>query len=137
MTTPHAGLYAFLTGDAAIGALIGTRMYPGNWPQKPTFPAIRYFVAGGERPHSTQGALGHAKPRFQIDCAGKDALKAWELADLVRKKIDGYRGPMGDIEVQGVFMETERELFEPEPSPGYNVVSRDYFIWYREDTGRD
>lgn len=130
----NAGLRSFLGADAAINAIIGampnTRVYPVRLPQNPTLPAITYFKVSGRRVHSSNGALGLSGPRFQIDCWASKYEDAHALAELVRKRIDGYSGVMGSETVQGVFFESERDLYEPEPDQ-YRV-SRDYFIFFEE-----
>lgn len=132
--TINAGLRAFLGADSAISAIIGampnTRVYPVRLPQNPTLPAITYFRVSGQRVHASSGALGLSGPRMQIDCWATKYEDAHALAELVRKRIDGYRGPMGSETVQGVFFESERDLYEPEPDQ--HRVSRDYFVWFSE-----
>lgn len=135
MNTSNA-LRAFLLADPAIAAIISTRMYPVQLPQNPALPAIRYFRVSGNRPQSTTGPLGQTNPRVQIDCYALKFQDANDLAELVRKRLDGYRGPAGDDGdfIQGAFFQTERDLWEEQPLPGMYAVSRDYMIWFREET---
>lgn len=136
MNLIHA-LRAFILADTAIAALVGTRMYPIQLPQNPTLPAIRFFRASGTRPQSTTGPLGQSNPRFQIDSYAISFEAANNLSELIRKRLDGYRGPAGseDDFIQGAFFETERDFWEAEPLPGMYVASRDYMIWFREAVG--
>lgn len=130
------GLRTFLLADAQIEALISTGrplpgIYPVMLPQNPTLPAITYFKVSGRRVHSSTQALRLSGPRIQIDCWALTYAAAHALAELVRKRIDAYRGAMGSQDVQGVFFETERDLYEPDPKQFR--VSRDYFVWFEED----
>jgi hypothetical protein len=77
-----------------------------------------------------QGASGLARPRYQIDAYAPKADDANALADLVKARLDGYRGPMGAITVQGVFFETERDDYQADAK--LYRASRDYFIWFEE-----
>lgn len=129
------GFVAYLATISAVTDLVATRIYPLQLPQKPTLPAIRYFTASETRPQSTRGALGQARVRLQVDACGVKYSEAVALAKALRLALVGYRGPWGDFSVQGVIFEAGREFFEAEPSPGYNIVSRDYMVWHTEEQG--
>lgn len=79
----ESDLYSDLVGDAGVGALVGTRVYPNVLPEDVTLPAIAYRTVSAVR-------IGGrcVQRRVQIDMyaltytevkAGRDAIKA--LAD--------------------------------------------------------
>jgi hypothetical protein len=130
-------LRTFLLADAGIAAAVGVRAYPVELPQGKTdttrYPAIRYTIISGQRVQaSPQGAAGLAGLRLQIDTVADGFDAAYALAELVRKRIDGYRGLMGSVTVRGVFFDNERSAFEPETR--LHFFSRDYFVWFQEAT---
>lgn len=129
----EAGLRTFLLADATISDLVnGERIHPVQLPQGTNRPAVRYTKISGNRPHSSpQGALGLSGPRIQIDAFAPDYDDAIALAEAIRKRIDGYRGAMDAVTVQGVFFANEREGYESESN--LHFVSRDYFVWFTED----
>ena len=49
-------VYAAITGDAGMAALIGTRLYPSIIPQGATYPAAAYFVVS-EVPAASHGCV--------------------------------------------------------------------------------
>lgn len=125
-------LRTFLLSDSNIAAAVAARVYPVQLPQNTTLDSIRYAIISGNRSHaSPQGAIGLSGPRVQIDAVSQGFDTAYSLAELIRKRIDGYRGLMGTVKVQGVFFDSERTDFEPEPK--LHVFSRDFFIWFEEE----
>lgn len=132
------GLRAFLLADTPILALVPDRVFPIVMPPGVTATSIVYSRISGQGDHWMQGPSGLARPRYQIDCWSLTPGNASALANLVKERLDGYRGPMpyGSnspqefVTVLGVFFTDEREDFDP-ANKMYRV-SRDYFIWHRE-----
>lgn len=131
-------LRAFLLADASISAMVGgARIFPLRMPQGVREPSIVYARITGVGDHHMQGASGLTRPRFQIDAWAEAADDATRLADLVKARLDGYRGSMTapgsppvTIHVQGVFFEHEREDYDG--AAELFRVSRDYLVWYAE-----
>lgn len=117
--------------DPAVAALTD-RAYPsGVLPQNPTLPALTFLLVSENRPKaSPQGPLQLCEARFQIDAWAARSVAAYELAEAVRKKIDGYRGPAGDEVIQSITSETGRDFYESEAKQ--HRVSRDYMVWFEE-----
>lgn len=129
-------LRAFLLADATISTTVGaSRIYPVRLPQGITASSIVYNRISGVGDHHMQGPSGLARPRIQIDSWAQTADGASALADLVKTRLDGYRGVMGSgaaaVTVHGVFFDSERDLPFDDGSKLYGV-SRDYFVHYRE-----
>jgi hypothetical protein len=131
------GLKVFLLADSAISTRIGgNRIYPVEIPQKPTLPLIRYTHVSGSRVVSTTADLGLSSPRMQIDAWAATYKEAAELADLILKRLSAFQGYFNEdtsppsVYVQGVFMDQERDGFEPETKLYF--FSRDYFIHYED-----
>lgn len=135
----RVGLRAYLLGESAISTAVGgDRIFPVVLKQGEKRASIVYSRISGLGDHHMQGASGLARPRIQIDCWAPKADDAVSLANLVKERIDGFRGSMlwGDnspaeaIVVQGIFFESEREDYD-DAAKLYRV-SRDYFVWYEE-----
>lgn len=129
-------LRAFLLGDATLSTTVGgARIYPVRLPQGITAASLVYNRISGVGDHHMQGPSGLARPRIQIDAWAPTADGASALADLVKARLDGYRGEMGSgpavVTVHGVFFDGERDLPFDDASKLYGV-SRDYFVHYRE-----
>jgi hypothetical protein len=127
----RSALRTFLLGDGAIFvAVAGTRIFPVTLPQGESRPSLVVTRISGLGDHHMQGASGLARPRYQIDAYAPKADDANALADLVKARLDGYRGPMGAVTVQGAFFETERDDYQADAK--LYRASRDYFIWFEE-----
>jgi len=128
-------LRSFLLADSQIAAVVATRVYPIKLPQGTTGVSIVYNRISGGGDYHMQGLSGFAHHRFQIDAWASTANAATSLADLIRDRIDGYRGDMGAdsppvVTVHGVFMVDQREDYDDEAK--LHRMSRDYFIDFME-----
>ena len=134
----RVGFRAYLLDDAGIAAVVGTRVYPIRLPQGQISPSIIYTRISGFGDNHMLGPSGLSRPRLQVDCWAQSADTASTLANLVKERIDGFRGtwlwgedsPEEGIAVQGVFFENEREDYDD--AVQLYRVSRDYFVWYSE-----
>lgn len=136
-----AVIYARLHDNAAIVALVGTRIHPLKAPQGAALPRIVYKVVSGESLGSFDGPNGQAVYRVQLDlvAATYDGIDA--LATAVRKRVadggplDGYRGTTASVVVQACYRIDETDVDEP-PDPadetGLFVKSMDFEIWIEE-----
>jgi hypothetical protein len=128
-------LRSFLLGYSPISSLVGERVFPIKLPQGTTADSIVYNRISGVGDYHLQGLSGFANNRIQIDAWASTADKATTLADLIRDRIDGYRGEMGtdsppSITVHGVFMAGQMEDYDDEAK--LHRMSRDYFINFTE-----
>lgn len=129
-------LRAFLLADAAISTAVGaSRIYPGKLPQGVALASIVYTLISDQGDFHNEGPSGLAHPRYQIDAWAPTLDAATTLANLIKTRLDGYRGEMGSgatlVNVQGVFRDSGgREEFDAEANLWRN--SRDYFIWFEE-----
>jgi len=59
-------------------------------------PLIAFSYVGGSSGNTLDGVGGIQKLRLQIDCWGTTPVDAKNLADAVRKVLDGYQGVLSD-----------------------------------------
>ncbi len=131
-------LREFILADASISALVTTggisRVYPIKIPQGIKLASIVYTRISGRGDYHMGGPSGLAMPRYQLDAWAPTGDAATTLANLIKDRIDGYRGIMGTgpaaVTVQGVFMADEREDYDD--TVQLSRMSRDYFIDYEE-----
>jgi hypothetical protein len=126
----RAGLRTFLLADGAVAALVATRIYPVKLPQGITAPSIVYNEISGQGDHHNEGPSGLVAVRMQIAAWAQSADAAHALFLAVKEAIDGYRGMMGSVEVQGVFVGNWRDLEDATANLRGKVA--DYFIHYSE-----
>ncbi len=134
MKDVRPALREFLLADAGIAAIVGTRVYPIKIPQGIKLASIVYSRISGAGDYHHGGPSGLAMPRYQIDAWAPTGDAATILANLIKDRIDGYRGVMGSggaaVTVQGVFMLDEREDYDD--TVQMSRMSRDYAIDHEE-----
>lgn len=130
----RAGLFAFLSADAGVAALVTSggiaRIYPLKMPEGVKLTSVVYTRVSGHSEYTMQGPDALARSRMQIDAWATTAPAASALANAVKDAINGYHGTMGSVAVQGVFMADERESYDD--AVQMYGVSRDYFMHYEE-----
>jgi len=113
--TLEAWLFAFLCADSSVAAIAGTRIYEGIVPQGESYPAISYSVIGGNREaESLDGVDGQVSNRLQINCYATSGVKRRQLADAVRKVMNGLKED-DTKEIQDCWLENEFNREEPMP----------------------
>jgi len=108
-------LVAHLTGDAAVSALIGTKVRPLRADPDDTAPYIVYQRIVTTEEHSHSGPTGVQRPRFQFSCVGSSYAQARTLAIAVRASLNGFSGLMGGaggVTVGWVNVDNEVEDYE-------------------------
>ena len=135
MATLEEGMYSYITGLAAISALIGSgddaRMYPNELPQNPTYPAIVYHLISTNDLMAHDGATDFMKKRLQFDCFGETYGSAKNLAKILRQQINGQSGALGGITVHGIFFKNEQDDFGPNVEVDLTQV--DFLITYKDE----
>lgn len=124
-------LTAFLLADTAIAALLGggDRLYWNLIEQgKPNPAAVIYLISGVPDYHMA-GPSGLVESRVQIDSRGETAAEALAVARAIEVRLSGYRGVRGGTKFMGIFKQSERSRFDPDPVPGVHMHSADYQIF--------
>ena len=128
----EAELYARLTADGGVSALVVTRVYPDVLPQGVTYPAIRYQRISTARLYNLGGKADQADTRFQIDCYATTRIGAIALADAVRAALDSQTGLWGSIAIRNVTTENETADLEPGVEPKIYNQRLEFFIIHTE-----
>lgn len=84
-----------LINNAAVSALVGTRVYPMFLAQGYTLPAISYQRITGSRPREQSDKTGRVNARFQVDCWADTYSGGRDLAGKVIECLDNHRGTLG------------------------------------------
>jgi hypothetical protein len=124
-----------LINDAAVTALIGTRIYPMFLAQGYTLPAISYQRIVGDRPREQADKTGRVNARFQIDCWAESYSGAHDLSAKVIDCLDNHRGTLGTgaaalDEVGTIETTTERDDYNTDVEI-YRVIL-EFLIPYKE-----
>lgn len=128
-------IYSILSTDAAVIALVATRIHPGQLCQADTMPAIAYTQTAGPRDQVMDGPTGLVDSTFEIDCFAATYSDSRDLADAVRVALDGYADTAAGTEIQASMM--INELDQPAIKAGTDVLTRYvkkliFNIWFKE-----
>lgn len=127
-------LVTLLMGTAALAALVGNRI---NWVQAVQGCAVPYVVltrVSGTRDYKMTGPTGLVESRVQADCFGLTYASAKGVARKVEAALSGYSGAVGAVKFDGIFLATERDLFNDDESPAKRfAVSLDFMVWHKEN----
>lgn len=134
-------LRAFLLADNAISTRVGgRRIFPTLMPQGISATSLVYNRISGIGDHHMAGPSGYTAARIQIAAWAQVNDAAEELANLVKERLDGFRGLMESttspalfppVRVQGAFYDSDNPPTYDEARKLYGV-GRDYMIHYAE-----
>ena len=124
-------LYGFLVSNPVISAVVADRVYPLLMPQNTQLPAITYQRISGASEQSMTGASGLAHPRIQLDCWGSTYKDVTVLREVLRQVLQGFRGQLGTIFINGVIYVNDQDFYEWETKTFR--TSTDVKIWHNED----
>ena len=99
-------IYAKLTADSAVTALVGTRIYPVYMPQQATYPAIVYMA--DNVPHTvtkdTPADLELATAKFHYWASAAQGENGYaaidDIDEAVRDALDFVEGTAGSVTVE-------------------------------------
>jgi len=128
-------IYTRITTFAGLSSLIGTRIYPNQFPKGVSYPAIRYFTVDDPSVAQTHdgGPEGLASPRYQFDIYDTTPNGAKLVRDQLKFCLEGYSGTVAGVIIQGVLKANGRS-FPFEDEVGLFRESLDFFFWHTQPT---
>jgi hypothetical protein len=133
--TIKTAVYAILIGDDDVTALVGDRVTPGGDPARGN-NAVTFHQISGIRDHTMDGPDSYVTPTMQVNSFGKTDLEANNIADAVRKALNGFSGTVDGVSISYIALDDQGDLDDFEP--GDRQVSRhgvrqDYLMSYTEN----
>ncbi len=128
-------LFTRITTDTTIATLISTRFFPNQIPQGQLLPAAIYQQGKGEREHTMAGPAGLVNAEYTITCYAVSYSQVKTLSETIRKRLDGYKGTVGDVVIGGIFLVDEVDV--PSFKAGTDVLNRfgkslTFVVWFKE-----
>jgi len=123
-------IVSLVTGNAAVKALIGLRLYPGKIPQDAKLPAAAYQVtsAGRNYHHGGQSSISNPVIAFSYDSRSIDESRA--VAKAVRLVLSGYHGEVGSVKIGFISLQNEFEGYNQ--ASDIHIVRQDYKVTWKE-----
>lgn len=135
LKSPEAVLRTALVGDAAVNALVGTRIYPVLAPASALLPYVTWRRSGIQREQTLGSPMGMPRVSVEYSIYGTTYEEARQLADAMRVVLDGYGGTSDNTEVKQASLEDESDDFAQlagaDLPPVYQVTQR-YDVWWSE-----
>lgn len=133
LKSPEQAVRAVLLADAAVAAIVGTRVYPVIAPYDAQPPLLTYRRSAVQRSHTLSGPSGITTVTLIVDVVALTYESARDLADKVRQSLDGWGGTRENADVRNVSLETESDGFVQlaggEVPPVYTVQMTFAILW--------
>ena len=104
-------LTSLLLGDAALQALVAGRIH---WLRQPRqaegFPYVNLTMISDPRSYHMAGPSRLRTTRVQLDVWAETYAEAEAVKEAVDDLLGGYRGTLGRVRFQGIFLGGERDL---------------------------
>ena len=137
-----SGLYAYLSTDSGVAALLGSgtasRIYPDIVPGNAALPYMRFRIVSSEHVRHMTAPSDMAMRRVQFDIYGATSLSVEDVFSALRDALESFEGDMGTgpnaVTILSCGIETERDdtIAPTDGSPvGKEVRSVDFMIWHR------
>jgi hypothetical protein len=124
-------VYNILSNNAALTALISTRLNPVRIPQETTFPAVSYQLVS-EIPTPTKSGHSHTEfARVQINAYGTTLSSAQSVASAIRTAFEAVSlpGTFNSIKCQTIEFDGENHTADDVAAfAGLYQISQDYLI---------
>lgn len=118
-----------------VALLVGTKVYPVMAPASTALPFITYRRGGIQRQQTLQNPAGVPRVTFDVQVYAATYEDAREVADAVRKTLDGYAGTIDNTVVDQVSLENEADDFVAlagaDMPPAYQITLT-YDVWWQE-----
>lgn len=132
--TIEAAIFALLTNDAGVSALVSSRVYPNIKPQNPTLPAISYRRVSHQDYHAFSVDAEVRTARFQLDIWASTYTAANGLAAATHAAMERWTqtasGSNGNTNVYDARRVTMLDLYDDTIEQHH--VAIDYIIDYSE-----
>lgn len=128
----ESGLFKLLTNDAAVSGKVGTRVYPDEFPEGVTWPAILY-----SRPEISRdpimGGTGVPRVKLLVECYGKTPVDSIALANDVANVLADYAGAADDVTILASnFMDAKDSWSYEKSETGMFFRELTFDIFYRD-----
>lgn len=139
MADLDAALVFALKADAAILAVVGTKVFPAlDMPQDTDAPYITYQLISKNPDVHQLADSTLRRARYQFNCYAPGEKESYDLARLLEAVLHVFSGTMGDVgsevTIRAAVIDAERaEWTDPTDGTqrGPHWTQTDYVIWYR------
>lgn len=133
MKSPESALRIALLTDPAVALALGTKVYPLLAPKAASLPLVTYRRSNITREHTLSSPMGTPTVSVEVSCYAATYEDARQVADVVRRRLDGYGATVDNVEVKNVSLESEADDFVQlagnDLPPVYQVTQTYNVLW--------
>jgi len=133
MKSPESALRIALLTDPAVALALGTKVYPMLAPKTASLPFVTYRRSNITREHTLSAPMGVPNVSVEVSCYAATYEDAREVADVIRRCLDGYGATVDNVEVKNVSLESEADDFVQlagnDLPPVYQVTQTYNVLW--------
>jgi hypothetical protein len=126
----------YIADGTAIATVVGDRVWPNKQPDMvdTLYPCILIFREATDPVYDMDGASGLVQARFEIVSMDKSYKQARDLADLVKTRINAFRGTMGSTTIDSILMTNESDFLtmRNNAKTAFYAVPQEYQIHFRD-----
>jgi hypothetical protein len=111
MKSPEAVLRVALANSTAVSSLVGTRVYPVVAPAEAVYPFVTWRRVAVQRLQTLSIPVGLPRVTLDFSIYGATYNQARQVADAMRKVLDGYGGTVDNTVVHRASVENETDDF--------------------------
>lgn len=129
-------LFQYLTSHQGLLDLLQGRIYPVIAPTQAHFPFMVYQQVGYDGVQHMRGAGALARATYQLDSLGDSQRSVRQVAETVRRALDGYHGLLSQVDVRQIALVSQAVFLEDDEGGSQDVyyrVSQDIDIWFVQD----
>lgn len=135
LKSPESVLRTAMVSTTAVTSLVSLRIYPVLAPAAAALPFVTWRRSGIDREQTLSGPMGMPRVSVEYSIYGTTYEEARQVADAMRRVLDGYGGTSNNTEVKQTSLEDESDDFVQlagaDLPPVYQVTQR-YDVWWSE-----
>lgn len=131
------GLFAYLSNESTITAIVSTRIFPLIVPQDQSYSAITYDRTSGDPEMTNDGESGLIEANFVLNCWATTYAGAKALSEALRLVLGGFgKSTMGAVTVNRSAMTDDSDVTPEYEGNTSRIkafgVAFDLQIWYQQ-----
>lgn len=132
---PEAVLRTALVGQTAVTSLVSSRIYPVLAPASAALPFVTWRRTSINREQTLSAPMGVPRVSVDYQIYATTYEQARDVADAMRRVLDGYGGTADNTEVKQTSLENESDDFVTlagADMPPVYQVTQTYDVWWQE-----
>lgn len=135
LKAPEIVLRTALLNSTSVTSIVGSKVYPLLAPASASLPLVTWRRSAISREQTLSNPMGVPRVSVEFAVYGTSYEQARQLADNMRRVLDGYSGTVDNTQVRQTSLENEFDEFvtlEGADMPPVYSVTQTYDVWWQE-----